>query len=382
MAGCCARSGIGRARWSGCRVRRRRDRGSAETCSGSSRTRRISSRVLARPPVRAVLSDRDLGAVHLDRVVPVAFGDAGQQPPQRRDPLGADRERDLRVVGGAGQLPGEVAGVGAHRHPARSPRRRGQGGQRPAQQIRRGRARVIGAVAQVGGQHDLGLGPGRHVRAPDPLALIVVRHAALLPAVDLHVGGVQVDGDRAAGQRRSPLRGQQVQHPPGHRRQATLHRCPLRRGDPPGQARRGGGRQARDRGDLLARRVGALAVQPGQEVLPGQLRRRDPCQQLPGSEAAVPLLDRADRRIERAGHVQPVTQLADRGHPRVRRQRRIRRAGPHLLTPPAPSAYPAHQIGVLSTGLVVTWQRSSSQARAAPIGIYTGVSPAYSRNRF
>ena len=39
-------SGNGRARWSGCRVRRRRDRGSAETCSGSSRTRRISSRVL------------------------------------------------------------------------------------------------------------------------------------------------------------------------------------------------------------------------------------------------------------------------------------------------------------------------------------------------
>ena len=65
--------------------------------------------------------------------------------------------------------------------------------------------------------------------------------------------------------------------------------------DPPGQARRGRGRQARHRGDLLARRVGALAVQPGQEVLPGQLRRRDPGQQLPGPEAAVPLLDRADR---------------------------------------------------------------------------------------
>ena len=44
----------------------------------------------------------------------------------------------------------------------------------------------------------------------------------------------------------------------------------LRRGDPPGQARRGRGRQPRHRGDLLACRVGALAVQPGQEVLPGQ----------------------------------------------------------------------------------------------------------------
>ena len=157
------------------------------------------------PPVRAVLSDRHLGIVHVDRVVPVVLGDAGQQPPQRRDPLGADREADVRVVGGAGQLPGEVAGVGAHRHPP-GPGRRGQAGQRAAQQVRRGRARVIGAVAQVGGQHDLGLGPGRHVRPPDPLALMVIRHAALLAAVDLHVGGVQVDGDRPIRQRRGPLR--------------------------------------------------------------------------------------------------------------------------------------------------------------------------------
>ena len=34
-------------RWSGCRVRRRRDRGSAETWAGSSRTRRTSSAVFA-----------------------------------------------------------------------------------------------------------------------------------------------------------------------------------------------------------------------------------------------------------------------------------------------------------------------------------------------
>ena len=313
--------------------------------------------------------------------MPVVLGDPGQQPPQRRDPLGADREADVRVVGGAGQLPGEVAGVGAHRHPARSPRPRRQGGQRAAQQIRRGRARVIGAVAQVSSQHDLGLGPGGHVRPPDPLALMVVRHAALLAAVDLHVGGVQVDRDRAAGQRRRPLRGQQRQHPAGDHRQAGLHRLPLRRGDPPGQPGRGRGRQPRHRGDLLACRIGALAVQPGQEVLPGQLRRRDPGQQLPGAEPAIPLLDGADRRIQRPDHAEPPAQLADRGQARVRRQRRIRRAGPHLLTPPATSTYPAHQIGVLSTGLVVTWQRSSSQARAAPIGIYRVVSPAYSRNR-
>ena len=149
------------------------------------------------------------------------------------------------------------------------------------------------AVAQVSGQHDLGLGPGRHVRPADPPALVVIGHAALLTAVDLHVRGVQIDGDRPAGQRHGPLRRQQRQHPPGHRRQAGLHRPPLGRGDPPGQPRRGGRRHARHRGELLARRIGALTIQPGQEILPGQLRRRDAAQQLPSAEPAFALLDGA-----------------------------------------------------------------------------------------
>jgi len=382
MAGCCASSGIGRARWSGCRVAAAAGPGVGGDLGRVQQDPADQQPGVRRPPVRAVLRDGDLGAVHVNGVMPVVFGDPGQQPPQRRDPLGADREADLRVVGGSGQLPGEVAGVGAQRHPARSPRRRGQGGQRTAQQIRRGRARVISAVAQVGGQHHLGFGPGRHVRPAHPLALMVIRHAALLPAVDLHVGGVQVDRDRAAGQRRGPLRGQQVQHPPGHRRQATLHRCPLGRSDPPGQARRGRGRQPRHRGDQLARRITALAVQPGQEVLPGQLRRRDPGQQPPGTEPAVPLLDRADRGIQRPGHIQPVTQLADRGHPRVRRQRRIRRADPRLLPRSArPAAYPFHQVGASPPEMIITSQRSSSQVKGAPIGICAAVSPTYSRIR-
>ena len=115
---------------------------------------------------------------------------------------------------------------------------------------------------------------------------------------------------------------------------STARHCPgvsLR-----GQARRGRGRQARHRGDLLTRRVGALPVQPGQEVLPGQLRRRDPGQQLPGPEPAIALLDRADRRIQRLDHAQPPAQLGDRGQARVRRQRPIRRADPRLLTFPLP----------------------------------------------
>jgi hypothetical protein len=334
------------------------------------------------PPVRAVLCHGDLGAVHADRVVPVLFGDPGQQPPQRRDPLGADREANVRVVRGAGELPGDVAGVGARRHPARSPHRRGQGGQRAAQQIRRGRPRVIGAVAQVGGQHDLGLGPGRHVRPAYPLALVVIGHPALLAAVDLHVGGVQVDRDRPIGQCRRPFRGQQRQHTAGHRRQAGLYRLPLHRGDPPGQARRGRGRQPRHGRQLLARRIGALAVQPGQEVLPSQLRCGQPRQQLPGPEPAVALLDRADRRIQRPDHAEPVTQLGDGRQARVRRQRPIRRADPRLLPRSArPAAYPFHQVGASPPEMIITSQRSSSQVKGAPIGIYAAVSPTYSRIR-
>ena len=129
------------------------------------------------------------------------------------------------------------------------------------------------------------------MRPPDPLPLMVISHTALLAAVDLHIGGIQVDRDRPGGQRRRPLRGHQVQHPPGHRCQAMLDRLPLSGSDPPGQPGRSRGRQARHRREQLARHVGALTVQPGQEILPDQLRRRDPGQQLPSAKPAIPLLD-------------------------------------------------------------------------------------------
>ena len=105
--------------------------------------------------------------VHVNGLVPGVVGEVGQQPPQRRDPPGADREADVRVVGGAGELPGEVARVGAHGHPP-GPGRCGQACQGAAQQVRRGRARVIVASPKFGGQQDFGLRPGRHVRPPGP----------------------------------------------------------------------------------------------------------------------------------------------------------------------------------------------------------------------
>ena len=65
------------------------------------------------PPVRAVVGDRDLRAGHVDRVGPAVGGYGVEQPPQRSDPPGPDRELDIVEQGGAGELPGEVAGVSA-----------------------------------------------------------------------------------------------------------------------------------------------------------------------------------------------------------------------------------------------------------------------------
>ena len=256
------------------------------------------------------------------------------------------------------------------------------GRQGAARQIRRGRARVIGPVAQVGGQHHLGLGPARDVRSADPLALVVIGHAALLAAVDLHIGGVQVDGDRPLGQRRRPRRGRHFQHPPGHRRQAGLHHLPLRGSEPAGQARGGSRTQPRHRRDLLPGRISTLPVQPHQEVLPGQLRRGQPRKQLSGPESAVPLLDRTDR-------LSSALITPSRSHSSVMTARpafavsdRSAGADPRLLPAFARSAaYPFHQVGASPPGMIIISQRSSSQVRAAPIGVCAAVSPNYSRIR-
>ena len=72
------------------------------------------------------------------------------------------------------------------------------------------------------------LGPGGHVRAAHPLPLVAIGHAALLPAVHLHsvVSMSIVTGPSVSAATRA--RAASVQHPPGHRRQAMLHRLPLR----------------------------------------------------------------------------------------------------------------------------------------------------------
>jgi len=73
----------------------------------------------------------------------------------------------LAACGGSGSSGG--GGNGSSRSITQR-RWRGQAAQRAAHHIRRGRARVVGAVTQVGGQHGLGFGPAGNMRAADPLA--------------------------------------------------------------------------------------------------------------------------------------------------------------------------------------------------------------------
>jgi hypothetical protein len=71
---------------------------------------------------------------------------------------------------------------------------------------------------------------------------MVIRHAAFLPAVNLHISGIQIDGDRPVGQLSGTLRRHQRQHPPSDHRDTAFDRLPLLRADPAGQARRRRGR--------------------------------------------------------------------------------------------------------------------------------------------
>jgi hypothetical protein len=102
-----------------------------------------------------------------------------------------------------------------------------------------------------------------------------------------------------------------------------------------GQARSRRRRQSGHRRELLPGRVRALAVQPGQEILPSQLGRRDPRQQLPSPEPTDTHLDRPDRGVECLDHAQPVTHL---GHPRPSPRSRSATGPPRRRPPDGASA--------------------------------------------
>jgi len=319
-------------------VRRRRARGSWETAPGVDVQAHSADQQpgRCRPPIRAVGGDRDLRAVHVDRLGPGLLGETVEDPPQGCDALGADGELDTGAVRGPGQRPGEVAGVGAQPDPP-APRRGRQRPQRPGQQVGGVRAGVLVAGHQVRGQRRRGLRPGGHVRTPAAWPLVVERDPPFLGSVVLHVGGVQIDGDRIA-ERRCPPWWQRREHRGVNVADPGLRRAPLPLGELARQP--GGGRRAQGghRREHLTGHISASAVQPDQEVLPGQLRTGQPDQQLSPAKPPTTGLDRPDRRIQQLDHAQPVDQLGHRSHPRHRGQRQVRRADAH--PPPQPTHTP------------------------------------------
>jgi hypothetical protein len=209
---------------------------------------------------------------------------------------------------------------------------------------------------------------------PHPLSLVVERHAPFASPVDLDVGGVQVDRDLLA-QRRGPLGGQQREHPRVDVTDPGLHRPPLPVGEPARQPGRGRGGQPGHRRQLLPGHVGAVAVQPDQELLSGQLRTRHPDQQLRPGEPAVAGLDRPDRvsnsvimfrrSISSVTATIPENRVSLTSGAPMRTIRRNRRISRTLPTP----------IGVLPPAMIVSSQTPSPQVSRAPIVMSRAVSP-------
>lgn len=85
----------------------------------------------------------------------------------------------------------------------------------------------------------------------------------------------------------------------------------------------------------LPRGIGAVAVQPDQELLPCKATRSQPGQHLLTGETPTMCLDRPDRRVRPLAHREPVDQLGHCDLAGKLRQRRVRRAEPH---PPPRSA--------------------------------------------
>lgn len=117
-------------------------------------------------------------------------------------------------------------------------------------------------------------------------------------------------------------------------------------GEPTGQPGRGRRGQTGHGREYLLGYIGAVAVQPDQDVLPGQLRTGHPDQQLATAEPPVPGFDwsiaASNSRIIPTRSTSSVTAI-----PENEGRGRIRRADPHPPPQPADLAYALDPMGVL-----------------------------------
>ena len=158
------------------------------------------------------------------------------------------------------------------------------------------------------------------MRTTSTLTLVVVGHAPLLRPVDLHIGGVQVDGDTRA-EPDPTLNRQQIDRSLHEVSDRGLDPRQILRPEPASQTRSRRGRQHRHRRQLDSRDIGALAIQADQRIGTQQLGLRHANQQLARRRAAVALLQQADTAVEPAHDVELVDELRDRRDTRGRGQR-------------------------------------------------------------
>ena len=118
------------------------------------------------------------------------------------------------------------------------------------------------------------------MRTASALTLVVVGHALLLRPVDLHIGGVQVDGDTRA-EPDPTLDGQQIDRSLHEVSDRGLDPGQMLRPEPASQTRSGRGCRHRHRRELARSHVSTLAIQGDQRIGTQQLRLRHANQQLP-----------------------------------------------------------------------------------------------------
>lgn len=303
------------------------------------------------PALRGVVARRDLPAVHVPGVLPVADRDRRDRPPGSGVALRSDREVSPGLDGRAGEGGVEVAGVRAHPGPAADLRR--QHRERPAQQLGSDGSDVVVAGGKVHRQRQLGLCPAGqvHPAAADPG--VVPADALLGSAVDLDVIGVQVDGRMAGHQRRPDRAGDQRQPAPIHPGQACLDATQAVVSEAAREPSRRGARRDRGLAQQHAADVGADPVKPGQAVLPKQLRAGHPDQQLPTTETSGALLDRPDPGVELGHQTESRGHLIDCDEPRHPGHGRVRRADSYatlaVLGRPLLPPYAAHPAGALQS---------------------------------